>query len=385
MKNRFCLVFIFLFFVFPLAATRPVQARSMAQSKDCNVATFVKDITFPDSGVGKGATLRPGAKFRKTWQIKNVGTCTWNSNYRWVFDHGHIMGGPAWTPLTSGSVKPGQSIEVSVDLTAPLQPGAYTGYWRLADDKGRDFGTTIGRSFYVTVNVSNSSSISSQTTSISDNRTNRTIYYPFRDCAPSRLFVGDYVFVSLGGGPNGIRSAPDVHPNNIFYRAQEGEGMRLLNGPKCSWGWLIWEVQTDSGYRGWTPESDGEEFWLVPVDAPASLPIALKNDPKAYGVYTKASSILQDPKLSDAQKREQIRILQSSVGEELFATVIRYVPVYDSESGKFYSFDSYMRLFASEQGHSTNQAPIEIDPVGAGLSIFFNPSVDNIQKMLGLP
>jgi hypothetical protein len=302
-----------------------------------------------------------------------------------VFDHGHIMGGPAWTPLTSGSVKPGQSIEVSVDLTAPLQPGTYTGYWRLADDKGRDFGTTIGRSFYVTVNVSNSSSISSQTTSISDNRTNRTIYYPFRDCAPSRLFVGDYVFVSLGGGPNGIRSAPDVHPNNIFYRAQEGEGMRLLNGPKCSWGWLIWEVQTDSGYRGWTPESDGEEFWLVPVDAPASLPIALKNDPKAYGVYTKASSILQDPKLSDAQKREQIRILQSSVGEELFATVIRYVPVYDSESGKFYSFDSYMRLFASEQGHSTNQAPIEIDPVGAGLSIFFNPSVDNIQKMLGLP
>jgi hypothetical protein len=161
--------------------------------------------------------------------------------------------------------------------------------------------------------------------------------------------------------------------------------MKLVNGPKCSWGWLIWEVETDTGYRGWTPESDGKEFWLVPVDAPPSLPTALKNDPKAYDAYKKASSILQNPKLSDSQKREQIKVLQSSVGEEVFATIIRYVPVYDSDSGRFYSFDSYMRRFASEQGHSTNRAPIEIDPVGAGLSIFFNPSVQNIQKMLGLP
>lgn len=384
MKYRFFLLFL-LGILLLAGFAQPVQANSLQQASNCNVATFIKDVTLPDSGVGKGTTLRPGAKFRKTWQIKNAGTCTWNSSYRWVFDHGHSMSGPAWIPLTSKNVRPGESIEVSVDLVAPVQPGSYTGYWRLADSKGRDFGTTIGRSFYVTINVSARNPTSGQTTNISDNRTNRTIYYPFRDCAPSRLFVGDYVMVSLGGGPNGIRSEPDVHPNNIFYRAQEGEGMKILSGPKCSWGWLIWEVETDTGYRGWTPESDGKEFWLIPLDKPGALPDYLKKDRKAYEAYQKASSILQDARLSDLEKRKQIKVLQRSVGEELFTTIIRYVPVYDSDSGQFYSFDSYMRQFASEQGHSTSSAPIETDPVGAGLSIFFNPSVENIQKMLGLP
>lgn len=64
--------------------------------------------------------------------------------------------------------------------------------------------------------------------------------------------------------------------------------MRILNGPKCSWGWLIWEVQTDSGPRGWTPESDREEFWLIPMDEPPALPIAIKNNRTAYEAYQKS-------------------------------------------------------------------------------------------------
>lgn len=352
----------------------------------CNLATFVRDVTIPDDGVGKGPTLRPGTPFRKTWEIKNVGTCTWDSRYRWAFDTGHIMSGPLTQALTKSKVKPGQTLQVSVDLVAPATPGVYTGYWYLMDPQGKEFRTTLNKSLWVTIKVSppfNSSSSSS--IPISANAANRTIYFPFRDCAPSRLYVGDTVYVSYGGRPNGIRSAPDVHPDNIFYRAPQGEQMEIRSGPRCSWGWLIWEVMTETGHRGWTPESNGEEFWLIPLDEAPDLPGWLKSDRRAYDAYQQASAIMQDRRLSDNQKADKLRILQRTFGEELLTTVIRYVPVYDDQTGSFLSFDSYMRRFASQEGYSTTRAPIEQDPVGAGMSLFFNPSIDNIQRMLGLP
>ena len=73
MKNHFALAVIFIALALLMGANQTAQASPSAQSNNCNVATFIKDVTFPDNGVGKGATLRPGTKFRKTWQIKNVG------------------------------------------------------------------------------------------------------------------------------------------------------------------------------------------------------------------------------------------------------------------------------------------------------------------------
>ena len=87
---------------------------------------------------------------------------------------------------------------------------------------------------------------------------------------------------------------------------------------------------------------------------------------------------------SDSQKRERIRVVQNTFGEEIVTTIMRYVPVYNSREDRFESFDSYTRGFASDYGYSTSNAPIERDPVGASLSIFFNPSSENITKMLGL-
>ncbi len=161
--------------------------------------------------------------------------------------------------------------------------------------------------------------------------------------------------------------------------------MELLSGPRCSWGWLIWEVMTETGHRGWTPESNGKEFWLIPLDEAPGIPGWLKSDQRAYAAYKQASAIMKNSTLSDNQKADQLRVLQRTYGEELLTTVIRYVPVYDDQTGSFLSFDSYMRRFASQEGYSTTAAPIEQDPVGAGMSLFFNPSVENIQRMLGLP
>ena len=101
----------------------------------CDRAQFVTDVTVPD-----GADYAPGATFTKTWRLRNNGTCTWTSGYALVFDSGDAMGGPASQQLTTGTVAPGQTIDVSVNLTAPATNGTYRGNWRLRNASGVVFG-----------------------------------------------------------------------------------------------------------------------------------------------------------------------------------------------------------------------------------------------------
>jgi hypothetical protein len=214
----------------------------------------------------------------------------------------------------------------------------------------------------------------------------RQPYYPLKNCAASRLYVGDRAFVSLGGGSNGIRTEPDTKPSdNIIGRAPSGEGMWIIGGPECNYGWILWKVDTDSGLVGWTPETkDGKEFWLVPVDSPEDVASEFGNDTKKRTAYQEASQIMADTRLSESEKRDRMRVLQRNYGEETVAWVMRFVPVYDADDKRFYSFDTYMRDFSSDYGSPSSGAPIEKDPVGAGLKIFFDPSTDTITDMLGL-
>ncbi len=100
----------------------------------CDRVEFVTDVTVPDN-TGYG----PGASFVKTWRIKNVGSCTWTTNYKMVFDSGEAMGGPASVALP-GNVAPGQTVDLSVNLTAPSNPNTYQGFWKLQNASGVRFG-----------------------------------------------------------------------------------------------------------------------------------------------------------------------------------------------------------------------------------------------------
>jgi hypothetical protein len=101
----------------------------------CNKAEFITDVTIPD-----GSDITAFDTFTKTWRLRNVGTCTWTSDYRVVFDHGDQMLAPDSAPITSGSVAPGATVDVSVPMEAPATPGTYKGYWRLRDAGGVLFG-----------------------------------------------------------------------------------------------------------------------------------------------------------------------------------------------------------------------------------------------------
>ena len=100
----------------------------------CDAAQFIADVTIPD-----GTYIDAGATFVKTWRLKNIGTCTWTTNYSLVFVSGVQMGGQSPTPFPY-NVPPGGMVDLTVTLTAPTAVGTYRGYWELANASGTLFG-----------------------------------------------------------------------------------------------------------------------------------------------------------------------------------------------------------------------------------------------------
>jgi hypothetical protein len=131
----------------PSASYTPSQTST---SVPCNWAQFITDVTIPD-----GWETTPSDHFTKTWRLKNVGSCTWTSGYSLVFDHGDQMGAPAAQMLTPGTVAPGATIDVSVDLVSPNVAGTYQGYFKLraSDSSIFGIGTDANTAFWVKIKV----------------------------------------------------------------------------------------------------------------------------------------------------------------------------------------------------------------------------------------
>ena len=110
---------------------------------------FITDVTIPDNMI-----IQPGTAFKKTWRLRNDGTGTWEPNFKLVFVNGDSMGGPASKTLDE-TVAPGETIDISVDLTAPSISKTYKGNWMLQTDKGVNFGIgpTSSSAFTVVINV----------------------------------------------------------------------------------------------------------------------------------------------------------------------------------------------------------------------------------------
>jgi hypothetical protein len=131
--------------VTPVTATSTPAVTVTPTVVPCNVVSFVADVTTPDD-----TPIALGAAFVKTWRLKNDGSCTWTSGYQLVFDSGDQMGGPASQQLTPGTVAPGGTLDVSVNLTAPAAAGTYKGNWKLREPGGAVFGLSTG-SFWVQI------------------------------------------------------------------------------------------------------------------------------------------------------------------------------------------------------------------------------------------
>lgn len=118
----------------PAQAVQPTPIPPTAVQIPCDRASFVKDVTISD-----GAKLKAGETFNKTWTLKNNGSCPWTSGYSLVFERGDQMGAAA-TNFTAAAINPGQSVDVTVTMTAPAKPGTYQGFFMLKNAAGRKFG-----------------------------------------------------------------------------------------------------------------------------------------------------------------------------------------------------------------------------------------------------
>ena len=140
------LLLALMFSVIPAAAVQPAMAAT------CNWAQFVADVTVPD-----GTSYAPSTAFKKTWRLKNIGTCTW-SDVSLIFSSGEKMGAPASAALPT-TVAPGQTVDITLDLTAPSAAGHYFGYFKLKSTSGGEFGigSSANSTFWVEINVNSAS------------------------------------------------------------------------------------------------------------------------------------------------------------------------------------------------------------------------------------
>lgn len=93
-------------------------------------ALFVVDATIPDN-----VKLKAGQPFTKTWQLRNNGTCAWNTKYALVFSSGNMMSSPASVALPD--TPPGATLNLSVKLTAPAADGVYTAMYEIHNPAGQ--------------------------------------------------------------------------------------------------------------------------------------------------------------------------------------------------------------------------------------------------------
>jgi hypothetical protein len=110
----------------PTATAPPVR---------CDWAEYVQDVSVEDNTV-----FFPGGVFTKIWRVRNVGSCTWTPAYTLIFASGDPMGGPSAVFL-SDDVRPGDTVDLPITLTAPDAAGVYRSSWLLRNPSGVLFGT----------------------------------------------------------------------------------------------------------------------------------------------------------------------------------------------------------------------------------------------------
>jgi hypothetical protein len=173
-------------------------------------------VTVPD-----GTTFAPGATFTKTWRLKNVGTCAWSTSYQLVFFSGEQMGAPASANFPQ-NVAIGQTVNVSINMTAPSTAGSYRGYWMFKNASGALFGigAQANKPWWVDIKVSGSTGPTATPTATSNPTTGWNTYqnnnygftfkFPPGSTVTNRTNNGARILLPITAGTNLIEKFIDV-------------------------------------------------------------------------------------------------------------------------------------------------------------------------------
>jgi uncharacterized protein YkwD len=130
----------------PPTASPTLDPLSASPTPSCrDSAVFVEDVTVPDN-----TRLDAEEKFTKTWKLQNTGSCTW-TDYTIAFVSGDKMDAPDSVPVPETDVS--ATVDVSVDLVAPSEDGAYTGNFELLNAEGESIPLGTEPTFWVKIVV----------------------------------------------------------------------------------------------------------------------------------------------------------------------------------------------------------------------------------------
>jgi uncharacterized protein YkwD len=119
-------------------------------------AVFVEDVNYPDH-----SRLDAGEKFTKMWKLQNTGTCPW-TGYSIAFVSGDNLQAPASIPVPDTEAR--STVDVSIDLIAPAEDGAYTGNFELRNAEGESVPLGTEPTFWVKIVVGEDGTTTEQTT-----------------------------------------------------------------------------------------------------------------------------------------------------------------------------------------------------------------------------
>lgn len=94
---------------------------------------FLKDVTIAD-----GSTVKVGQKFKKIWEIENIGDLPWEN--RFLEREGPCEGPGRLISRKRVRIpytKPGQRCQIKINIVAPGQPGSCYATWKMVSEKGK--------------------------------------------------------------------------------------------------------------------------------------------------------------------------------------------------------------------------------------------------------
>lgn len=228
---------------------------------------FVKDVTIPDD-----TPFFVGDPFTKTWVVQNNGTVPWTNGFFFVNVGGSPMSGQTRIPLLPAA--PGDTVEISVEMTTPQQPGKHYSDWRFQDDKGNQFGDII----YVRIlskprpvtKVVNNSYFAADVT-IPDNSSMQpgesfTKTWRAKNSGSTPWGQG-YTLTHVGGIP--MTTTTSIPVPNTAPGAEVDLSIKMNAPPQPGTYHSDWQLRDASG------QLFGAKFWLqIAVPSPAPAPAA---------------------------------------------------------------------------------------------------------------
>ena len=107
-------------------------------AENVEIVTWTRDgKTYDKAAVD--TLLPPGKGFVMSWAFKNTGSCVWNDKYKMIFDSGErLTEADSFAAMPFGyTVQPGETLTVTIQMSAPSAPGTYESTFKLIDPQGK--------------------------------------------------------------------------------------------------------------------------------------------------------------------------------------------------------------------------------------------------------